>query len=548
MERPFLSGPVNKSRRKNSLVTIAQELGLSERVRPEENKDAHVKEIKKYISDNQETICADPHYQGLVSFRPGSAGTGRKADTKDNPSVPTGANKKLLEQNITADPPPQYEPLSTVVVPQDEHERNSHKNHLASAEETETSSAPLSPAPSPTSEASKDGSDRSISKEKEVPSTPKKGQNTSLEVKNKNIVVRFYDHHNRDAAGEEVWLRYRKGLLERRIVNGQEQLFTKLSELLPIAVNESSPIKERGGRIYHDGPSGSGQRVNLGSVEGLLAGRKFNALGFDRINAYHLRSVEDDEELLICELYLDSKLSKQPIPTEPPQMTTEALKQSSGRPSGSVVRKQAVEISSDLELSSDDEGLDDLSAYLNELLSGPDLPWPKAEKAGDILLRRKALVGALDELKSKGWAKSGGGYKIPRKYTSAGEFAGRKFTKIDVYKAFRMKPSQASSDALLFREDVMAKLQTLQEWYDDPEGKQSRRFGSMTVAKFKKWQDETLKKRSLEGSHDSTRKSELPGKSKKRYYEIDSDEGDTTTRVVKKGKSERRTSSDLDSP
>ena len=59
-----------------------------------------------------------------------------------------------------------------------------------------------------------------------------------------NIIVRFRDYHNRDAAGEDVWMGSRNCLpLEVRMVGGQERVFTKLSDLLPAALNESSPIK-----------------------------------------------------------------------------------------------------------------------------------------------------------------------------------------------------------------------------------------------------------------------------------------------------------------
>lgn len=76
------------------------------------------------------------------------------------------------------------------------------------------------------------------------------------------------------------------------------------------------------------------------------------------------------------------------------------------------------DLSSEAESLSDEEELDSFSAYINDLLDGPKVPWPKAEKAVDVLFRRKAIVSALNELKAKGWAKSAGGFKIPRSTSS----------------------------------------------------------------------------------------------------------------------------------
>ena len=58
------------------------------------------------------------------------------------------------------------------------------------------------------------------------------------------IVVRFRDYKNTSEAGQEVWVSSSKSLpLELREVEGQEKLVAKLSDLLPVALDASSPIK-----------------------------------------------------------------------------------------------------------------------------------------------------------------------------------------------------------------------------------------------------------------------------------------------------------------
>jgi hypothetical protein len=109
-----------------------------------------------------------------------------------------------------------------------------------------------------------------------------------------------------------------------------------------------------------------------------------------------------------------------------------------------------------------------------------------------------------------------------------------------------MKPSQANADALLFREDIMAQLPSLEEWYNNPNGTQSRHFSSLTVSAFRKWQESALERLRSKGKQSEVhRKAELSGKGK-RYVEIDPDMDEGLVRPVKKGKTHRYTSADLD--
>ena len=236
-ERTFLQGPVNTTRRKKSLVNIAEELtrvlglpGISTKA----SKDVHAEKILSFVEENAEAICADPHFVGLVAYRPGSAGTGRSAPGKKGArtsadkagederesakesTAPTGcitrsfrctrclyisssANKKLLEQKITSDPPPQYEPLTATVLPQNmpsdgiifaisslQHKAYAYcienrSKCLATPDETEKSS--FAPSPPPNSKYEESKVKKPAAKEIEAPYTPKKNSSHLREAK-----------------------------------------------------------------------------------------------------------------------------------------------------------------------------------------------------------------------------------------------------------------------------------------------------------------------------------------------------------------------------
>lgn len=69
----LLKGPVNTSRRKDDLRSIAEALKISQ--------DGTVKELvarlKAYLLNNSEALSTQPQFQGLYSYRPDSKLSGR---------------------------------------------------------------------------------------------------------------------------------------------------------------------------------------------------------------------------------------------------------------------------------------------------------------------------------------------------------------------------------------------------------------------------------------------------------------------------------------
>lgn len=54
-----------------------------------------------------------------------------------------------------------------------------------------------------------------------------------------------------------------------------------------------------------------------------------------------------------------------------------------------------------------------LQTFLRKLLNAPATSWGRANTAGDVLKRRKAVVSALERLEEMGWERSAGGYRVP---------------------------------------------------------------------------------------------------------------------------------------
>ena len=79
-------------------------------------------------------------------------------------------------------------------------------------------------------------------------------------------------------------------MVETRIMNGKARPVARLSELLPAAINQSSPLKRmyaiakahfsiihpsigRLGRLYRGGLTEDAHRIEIGSIEGLRDGK-----------------------------------------------------------------------------------------------------------------------------------------------------------------------------------------------------------------------------------------------------------------------------------
>ncbi|KAJ7862102.1 hypothetical protein B0H14DRAFT_3614398 [Mycena olivaceomarginata] len=86
--------------------------------------------------------------------------------------------------------------------------------------------------------------------------------------------------------------------------NGQRKYFTELSELIPAAVEQDSPIKVLGGRLYRPNiREDSAQHLQIGTIDAVLAG-KSRELQPTALNEYIMHHSHDG--LFTCDLFWDN--------------------------------------------------------------------------------------------------------------------------------------------------------------------------------------------------------------------------------------------------
>src|ERR1700759_5725038 len=70
------------------------------------------------------------------------------------------------------------------------------------------------------------------------------------------------------------------------------------------------------------------------------------------------------------------------------------------------------------------------------------------------------------------------------------EFAKKKFIKDDVFRALKLRHSQANSYASMFNPQTVVKLPKIKTWLADPDGTAGEWFRNMTITEFKRYQSQ----------------------------------------------------------
>ncbi|KAF7797852.1 hypothetical protein EIP86_009058 [Pleurotus ostreatoroseus] len=305
MSEVFFKGPISTRKRKAELQTIAEALGLDSTG----TVILLVTRIKNYVKENNDRLSLDPRFQGLTTdagYRPGASGTTKatgktsadKADEDQHESEkavlpPTGANKKLLESAVTTDPPASFEPLKTDVVPTMTAASNASLDNM---EIDDKSSSPAkTPEHTPSGFEDDDADTNSLSGANEMMAelqTPTRGKSIP-----RSVIVRMRDWFDRNATPEDIYLREGdEGVkLEDRDVHGSTVPHVCLDQLLPVAINQNTPIKVASGE----------SRVSLGSVQSILSGNS-KQLHIDKVRLMPLLPTKDDDTF-ICDIFLEDE-------------------------------------------------------------------------------------------------------------------------------------------------------------------------------------------------------------------------------------------------
>ncbi|KAH9921611.1 uncharacterized protein B0H18DRAFT_541674 [Fomitopsis serialis] len=593
-----LKGPVDMSRRKAELMDIASGLGLS----TVGNKKTLIQQITEYLG-NHDDLCLDPKFQGLFAYRPDTKiASGGRSQTKQGSktsadkvneddtaaqasqektatgSVPykyvtyesahrlVRAGKTLQSLQISTDPPPRFTRLQSGTSKIGGNSGGGPAvirlaNEAAISTRDDSSLSPMSsPAVLPQDIGSEpEGGDISAVEVEELaptdiqpadlPHTPPKWPvglpSTVDNIGPKQDIVVAFHRTSGDAVQStlEVCVKEGRGisLVRSQAADGTTLYTARLSELLPAAINQASPVKAAGGRLYRAGFSTESSKVSLGSVKSVVEGNG-HQFEYNRVDLYKLQRTTDGDSLL-CNVYLDGTTVVGQDSKDHASSAMQADKIAALDIPASL-QKDAHPAPDMVSRTQNTSGTDkDFLGYLRELLDAPSKPWPRANSIGVILKRRLAVIHAMETLDSRGWSQSTGGYVVADDEDTP--FAGRKFTKQTVYEALHIKHSNASDDARLFAAQDLKKLSRVRAWMADPEGKYSNDFSDMTVAEFKRYKEKALtQKMSVE--KEEYRKDQ---KGKKRADRSDS-EGESSGYLRHEPKRTRKSigmdSSDLD--
>ncbi|KAI0755362.1 hypothetical protein C8Q80DRAFT_1266830 [Daedaleopsis nitida] len=467
-------------------------------------------QVKKDIRDRIEAHLAvhpelflDPRFQALWAYRPQNLEEGRSKTSADKVALDqaegakpvkeaTGAHKSLIDRGMPHDPPPRITRLRATRDPLGHASTDlAEEDPFGDGDVSSPPSTPRVPPPNtpPSVRSESMAADDVGENEPEVRDTlsgPNDGPRTPVKAKvSKTIVVAFQQLGS--AGGnpvvEEVFVPTDSKL---RITNrlshagGEQGSFVRLSELLPVAIeNASTPMKQRGGRIGRIGFTGNDAKVWLGSIQGFMNGDQSKYLRSELVNTFELEPTKNEDTLRVARKGLG----------DCPTAFFQCLSPSSIASHGRYLCRRRQEERTVMFCRQQRE----LHPASTRASRGPDGEWKKAKTAGDVLPRVKALRQALEKLGNWGWERSRGGYQIPDGHEDAGEFAGREFTKQEVLAAMQMGHSSSSNDVSLFKDDVLEQLPKLQDWYDRVEKSEHHSFfRKMKISDFKRYQKKEL--------------------------------------------------------
>ncbi|KAF7333342.1 hypothetical protein MVEN_02349500 [Mycena venus] len=341
--------------------------------------------------------------------------------------APTGALKELLLKDVKTDPPAQFAKLGG-------------GGRLKSGD----SSAANGGGADDNSESS--DSEEVVRSENNTPEpeiTPEdvaKKQTYSADVQ-----VNFLDERNHATTIRQVVVDKFPVVLSTA-GDGTRKYSTLLSELIPAAIHNDSPIKERSGRMYRSNIRNDPQHHHIGKIDALLAGTA-SALRSNQMNEYTLRSSDGS---LFCDIWWEQPLedtgSAVPGAVEPklpavPKFTGAAsdvpLDIANSRAANDPMHKNA-----------DPALRTTFAEWVHGVIKAaiPDIPgwkesWVRCTFAGQMLDRHLKQEAVFEFLADSKWSGTRGGYVVPKGLTYAGVAFKKEFLLEEI---LNIRPSSTS--------------------------------------------------------------------------------------------------------
>ncbi|KAJ7614263.1 hypothetical protein DFH06DRAFT_1344216 [Mycena polygramma] len=524
MSSPLVEPPIAFSDRPlpkkllEELKIIAAAMGLDVELK----KDALLRSIQRHIKTHP-ALADDPRFLPLFAHRSNPKGAaktsaGKSAEEQVESSKPQLvlprlkpshavttqhlANRILLTNQVKVDPPPQFQKLSSG------HLNLKTQPKLNAVDDDSESSDDNTVSPSRTATPEPDANDDKVD--------DKVRQDKGLTGV---VQVNFFDESGRNSTPRSVIVD-EVSVAVSTSQDGNKTYSTLLSKLIPAAIQNDSPIKERGGRLYRRDvrPNEPGYH-QLGKIDALLAGTS-SALGPKIVNEYTLRT--SNEDLFVCDLYWDGLSG----PATGPEAQTAAVVEEKVDGLKSVVDAGAeihkpvafTGAGSDVPLNiANDRALNNpmhlnaapglrtnFAGFVHGKVQGavPDIPdfgeeWARCTYAGQMLDRHLLQEAVMDFLTEGKWSRTNGGFVVPR---GVDPYAGVKFEKkFLLHEALNIKTSSTSDIDKYFTPDALANAPKAKAWVMSKGKEYDDRFRKMKSARFKEY---------IQGDHRKHRKAD----------------------------------------
>ncbi|KAK7013420.1 hypothetical protein R3P38DRAFT_3004824 [Favolaschia claudopus] len=435
-----------------------------------------LRSIQKHMSENPQ-LSEEARFLPLFGHRTAqssvlktSAHKSAEDEAEDGKNdVPTGANKELLRQKFKTDPKAQHRKLGAAAA---------SKSALALVEGNDE----------------EDGAN--FSDNEDVMSVDNPVTEPEAEVVEKvvekqvrcsvDVQVNFLDENNRGTTISQVFVD-RFPVVQSIAADGTKTYSTKLSSLIPAALKNDSPIKNRGGRLYRSNIHGDAPHHHVGTVAALADGGWSTSTHVDE---YALRY---SKGLYQCDVFWDA----------PPEAMAEGEKigEMNVGSKGSKEHLKFTGSGSDkpLDIANDRAENDPLhkkaapevraafAKYVHGAISEKveDLPafkveWERCKFAGQLLDRHLRHVAIFSFLKEDKWTR-GKGWAVPLGREYEGIQFDRKFLLEEV---LTLKSSRTHEIDGYFAPEVIRLSSKIKAWVESKGVTNSAEFQRMKSVNF----------------------------------------------------------------
>ncbi|KAF9023133.1 hypothetical protein BDZ89DRAFT_1115206 [Hymenopellis radicata] len=550
--RPFKGGIILDSnvKKKETLVPLALNWGVGD---PNKVPDMQPKELKpllaEYYKANRAAIRANPLYNKVWLDKndkaAGSASQPKASDVaaahqktsadkdredtlaqqqdKDNDRLPTGAMKKLLDEQVAIAPSPSFHRLGT-----ETEKKEARRSMSIDRMDDDSVTTPTNPKDTLKSNHQSDNDDDKSSVEDQeektlepLPSADLMGQFVAMKSARRQLIItiQFVDFRNTLIRCEDIILEENSDLsfYSMRGRESSSALYVQLKQVVPLILQKNSPSKDRNARFLRQSPRNPNSQLDIGKIDAILKGTN-EALNLLSANMYEVADLglqefgctlfhrtDDPSTRVAIPEAVQSSVAKALFPSHtarrdcPPKATNDELsKMSEAERKGFDKRKDAF-AAAETARSLYQKGDSQLSHEMFEMLRTEYLKIDFRDEKFEalhatannrlVVLQRRKLFETcvLDKLRELGWHKGTKGKFTTPMEASHDEFSGRLFSETDLYGFFGFRSSQAATDKRQFGPDARQKHPDIDLWWQKPNDQEMQaKYMGLSASAFDK--------------------------------------------------------------